>query len=67
MFKLNRVNRLRTAILSNDIANIGKFNMIERKVDLNADRKRLWFEELRDINEERLIDSLPISLNYFEI
>jgi len=41
--------------------------MIERKVDLNADRKRLWFEELRDINEERLIDSVPISLNYFEI
>jgi len=67
MFKLNRVNRLRTAILSNDIANIGKFNMIERKVDLNADRKRLWFEELRNINESRLIDSLPISLNYFEI
>ena len=61
------MNRLRTAILSNDIATIGKFRMIERKVDLNADRKRLWFEELRDINEERLIDSLPISLNYFEI
>jgi len=64
---LYRVNRLRTAILSNDIATIGKFNIIERKVDLNADRKRLWFEELRDINEERLIDSMPISLNYFEI
>ena len=67
MFKINRVNRLRTAILSNDIATIGKFRMIERKVDLNADRKRLWFEELRDINEPRLIDSLPISLNHFEI
>jgi len=35
--------------------------------DLNADRKRLWFEELRNINESRLIDSLPISLNNFEI
>ena len=66
MFKLNRVNRLRTAILSNDIATIGKFRMIERKVDLNADRKRLWFEELRNINESRLIDSLPISLNHFK-
>jgi len=35
--------------------------------DLNADRKRLWFEELRNINESRLIDSLPISLNYFNL
>jgi len=65
MFKIYRVNRLRTAIISNDIATIGKFSMIERKVDLNADRKRLWFEELRNINEQRLIDSLPISLNHF--
>ena len=50
-----------------NIANIGKFSMIERKVDLNADRKRLWFEELRNINEQRLIGSLPISLNHFTI
>ncbi len=50
-----------------NIANIGKFSMIERKVDLNADIKRLWFEELRNINEQRLIGSLPISLNHFTI
>jgi len=42
-------------------------DMIERKVDLNADRKRLWFEELSDFNEQRLIDSLQISLNLFEV
>jgi len=42
-------------------------DMIESKVDLNADSKRLCFEELRDINEQRLIDSLPISQNLFEV
>jgi len=35
-------------------------------VNLNADRKRMWFEDLKDINDGRMIDSLPISMNYFE-
>ncbi len=25
----------------------------------------MWFEDLKNINEEKMIDSLPISLNYF--
>jgi len=35
-------------------------------VDLNADRKRLWFEKLTDVNDGKIIDLMPISLNYFE-
>ena len=61
-----RVNRLRTAILSNSIEEIGKFKTVERLVNLNADRKRLWFNELKNIEDEIMIDSMPISLNYFE-
>lgn len=61
-----RVNRLRTAILTNSIDQIGKFKTVERLVNLNADRKRIWFEDLTDINDDKIIDSLPISLNYFE-
>ena len=60
-----RVNRLRTAILSNSIEGIGKFSTVERRVNLNADRKRLWFEKLRDVNDGKMIDSMPISMNYF--
>ncbi len=59
-----RVNRLRTAILSNSINEIGKFKTVERLVNLNADRKRIWFEELRDINDGKMIDSLPINFNW---
>jgi len=64
VFKLLRVNRLRTSILSDDIASIGQFNTIERRVDLNADRKRIWFDKIRDINEQKKIDSMPLSLNF---
>jgi len=56
----------RTAILSNSIEEIGKFKTVERLVNLNADRKRLWFNELKNIEDEIMIDSMPISLNYFE-
>jgi len=66
VFNLLRVNRLRTAILSNSIEEIGKFKTVERLVNLNADRKRLWFNELKNIEDEIMIDSMPISLNYFE-
>ena len=60
------MNRLRTSIISDRISEIGKFNVIERLVDLNADKKRLWFEKLTDVNDGMMIDSMPISLNYIE-
>ena len=65
VMKVLRVNRLRTAILSNSIGDIGKFKTVERLVNLNADRKRNWFEKLTDINDEKMIDSLPLSLSFF--
>jgi len=65
VMKVLRVNRLRTAILSDSIDHIGKFKTVERLVNLNADRKRLWFEELKDVNDGKMINSMPISLNYF--
>ena len=37
---------------------------LEREVNLNADQKRLWFEKIRNVNDKRLIDSMPISMNY---
>ena len=60
-----KVNRIRTAILSDSIEDIGKFSTVKRLVNLNADMKRLWFEELRDVNDGIIMDSMPISLNYF--
>ena len=67
VMKVLRVNRLRTAILSDSIDSIGKFKTVERLVNLNADRKRMWFEELVDVNDGIMIDSMPLSLSYFHI
>lgn len=35
-------------------------------VNLNADRKRQWFEKLTDINEKKMIDSMPWSLSFYD-
>ena len=64
VMKVLRVNRLRTAILSDSINEIGKFKTIQRLVNLNADRKRMWFEKLADVNDGKIIDSMPLNLNF---
>lgn len=65
VMKVLRVNRLRTAIWSNSVGEIGKFKTVERLVNLNADKKRIWFEELKDVNDEKRINSMPISISFF--
>jgi len=65
-FKVLRSSRLRSSILQNKIQDIGKIKTFEREVNLNADRKRFWLDNLTAINHETN-DSVPISLNYFEI
>jgi len=60
------VNRLRTVILSDSIDEIGKFKTVERLVNLNADKKRLWFKEIKNVKDKIMIDSMPISMNYFD-
>ena len=61
-----RVNRLRTSILSESIDDIGKFRIIERLVHLNADKKRMWFEDLKNVNTRITINSMPISMNFLD-
>jgi hypothetical protein len=61
-FKVLRVARLRSSIIANEIDKIGQFNTIERKVRLNADTKRLWFEKLANINDKTMMVSFPIPL-----
>jgi len=66
-YKVLRSNRLRSSILSDSVSDIGKFTTFERQVNLNADKKRLWFEKLRSIQEKKMIDSMAINLNYLWI
>lgn len=63
--RILRPRRLRSSILQDSVEEVGKFSEFERELNLNADKKRIWFKELRDINEKKMVDSIPISLNYF--
>jgi len=33
-------------------------------MNLNADRKRIWFEDLRDVNDGKMINSISISVSF---
>ena len=65
-FKVNRVGRLRNSIITNDIANIGKFKVYEKQINLNADRKRMWMGQLDGINDKSN-GSVPLSFNHFTL
>lgn len=65
-FKILRNTRLRSSILQDKIADIGKIKAFEREVNLNADKKRFWLGNLSAINHE-FNDSMPISLNHFTL
>jgi hypothetical protein len=56
---------LRECIIQNRIQDIGKIRPIRRLVNLNADRKRLWLDRLKSLDDGVCNDSMPISLNYF--
>ena len=52
--------------LIDSVGDIGKFSIVKRLVNLNADRKRMWFEDLRNVSDRRMIDSMPILMNFFK-
>ena len=62
--RILRSKRLRSSILENSVDDIGKFSEIERGLNLNADRKRLWLDEIDSIDSRTLNESVPISMNY---
>jgi len=39
---------------------------MEGLVDLNADRKRVWFQKLNDINDGIMINSIPLNLDFID-
>ncbi|MCV0399043.1 MAG: DNA polymerase [Nitrosarchaeum sp.] len=63
-FKVLRNSRLRSSILQDSISQIGRIREHVREVNLNADRKRLWLNQLDNINSKKYLDSFPLSLNH---
>ena len=65
--KVLRSKRLRSSILCNTPENIGKFSVIEREVDLNADRKRLWLSQLSSMNDKTINVSVPLNFDVLKL
>lgn len=65
-FNVLRNNRLRSSILQDTISEIGKIKTHTRKVNLNADRKRLWLGKIQRIDSKVLNESVPLSLNQID-
>lgn len=63
--EVKRSSRLRSSILQENLAEIGKIKSITREINLNADRKRLWLGKIDSLESHTMNDSMPISLNYF--
>ena len=63
-FFVNRNTRLRSSIIQNKIKDIGKIKIISREINLNADSKRFWLQNLSEIGCKKN-NSVTISLNYF--
>lgn len=62
-----RNTRLRSAIIQNNISGIGQIRQMEREINLNADRKRLWLDSLGSINQTTFNESMPLSLSHFPL
>jgi len=56
---------LLSAIIEGRIEDIGKIRPKIKKLNLNEDRKRLWFGELKNVKDKTCNESLPLSFNYF--
>lgn len=65
-FKINRNNRLRSSILTNNIGDIGKIEPVTREVNLNADRKRLWLGQIESVDQKKCNESMPLSLSFMD-
>ena len=59
-----RNTRLRSSILQDKISEIGRIREFEREINLNADKKRLWFEKITSLDSKTMNESMPLSLNF---
>lgn len=64
IYQQNKPNTLKASINSGNVRRIGKFEISERKIDLNADKKRYWVgQKLERIDDETMHVSLPWNLD----
>ncbi|NDF35990.1 MAG: hypothetical protein EB154_09145 [Nitrosopumilaceae archaeon] len=61
--KTTRSTHIKSGIIYNKLDKIGKIEEYEKKINLNADRKRKWDSDLASLNDGKYCDSLPIPID----
>ena len=64
-YKVLRTKKLASAIIQNQISDIGKIKEETREVNLNGDDKRFWLKRLTDINDGKMNNSMSLNPEYF--
>lgn len=65
-YNVLRTKKLASAIISNQIDEIGRLKEETREVNLNADDKRFWLGRLENINDEKINKSTSLNPEYFK-
>ncbi|MGH9923598.1 MAG: DNA polymerase, partial [Nitrososphaerales archaeon] len=59
--KTTRTTHIKSGILYNRLKSVGKIEKYEKKINLNSDKKRFWFDELKSLHDKSFCDSAPIN------
>jgi len=60
LVKTTRNTHIKSGILYNRLKDVGKIEKYEKKINLNSDKKRFWFSELKSLKDGSFCDSSPI-------
>jgi len=60
MVKTTRTTHIKSGILYNKLQDVGKIEPYSKKINLNSDKKRNWFSELKSLNDKTKCDSAAI-------
>jgi len=55
-----RTTHIKSGILYNKLKDVGKIEPYQKKINLNSDKKRNWFSELKSLNDKTKCDSVAI-------
>ncbi len=61
--KTTKTIHLKSGIIYNKLDKIGVIEEYEKKINLNSDRKRFWYSELKSLKEETFCDSSAIPID----
>ncbi len=61
--KTTRTTHIKSGILFNKLSKVGQIKPYERKINLNSDKKRFWFSDLKSLHDGTFCDSYPIPID----